>query len=220
MRCVILSDTHEKHSEVIVPEGDLLIHCGDFTNRGSDAVITNFLTWFSGHQHKYKCFIMGNHELGTDGGPNRPRKLEIVKSFTDKYENLFYLENSPITIEGINLYGSGYTPFYHNWAWNVMRGEAIAKCWARIPTNTNLLITHGPPRGILDLVDDYGEVRHEGCDDLLDKVWRLPELRLHCMGHLHNQSHQVEEINGITFVNAAIVDDRHRIIHQPVIIDI
>lgn len=221
-RLVIISDTHEKHREIKIPDGDILIHCGDFTNRGSDNAIRNFLNWFSEQPHTNKIFICGNHELGTDREPTRTQKLEIIKSFTDKDKNLHYLENSTITIDGFEIYGSPHTPLFHFWAWNVNRGADIAKCWKKIPDTTQILIQHGQPYGIFDLIDDeFDDARsHQGCKDLMDRIDNLPNLKLVAGGHLHLQGGNKTILNNKIFVNAAICDDYHQPTRNPVVVDL
>src|ERR1035437_9535698 len=154
MKACIISDTHEGHEKLAtLPNADLLIHCGDITKKGSPVALEKFLIWFSAQPHANKIFVMGNHELGWDYGPTRSAKLELVKEFTDKYSNLHYLENSEVTIDGLKIFASPITPYYFGWAWNVHRGEQIAKYWENIPSDTAILISHGPPYGILDLID-------------------------------------------------------------------
>lgn len=224
MRVIILSDTHLMHSQVKVPDGDLLIHCGDYTNKGSNSDTLDFLNWFSAHNHSYKVWINGNHELGHDKGPMRQSKIDLYKSFTDKNKNLFYLEHSSIMIDGFKIFGSPFTPFFYNWAYNVARGAEIASKWADIPDDTNILVTHGPVYGILDLVKDNfhnsGRDLHQGCEELLKRVNQLKQLKLHAGGHLHLQGGQTKVVNGITFVNAAICTEDYQPTNLPVVIDL
>jgi len=221
MKVVLISDTHEKHGQIKLPEGDLLIHCGDWTNKGSLDAMNSFLKWFSAQPFQYKIFIGGNHELGLDVGPTRVKKLDLINSFN----NLIYLENSSTIIDGIKIYGSPVTPFFYSWSWNVHRGEPIAQVWKNIPDDTNILITHGPPYAILDLVSlSPGEIRdvHQGCEELIKRVKQLKHLKLHCFGHLHLGGHgsQIHREGGTAFVNAAMVDDGHRVVNQPVVIEL
>ncbi len=220
-KIVILSDTHEQHHQVSVPDGDMLVHCGDFTNSGNLNKIEDFLRWFSKHPHKNKAFCAGNHERSLDPEHTlRNKALELIKEYTDKYKNLFYLENSGMIIEGLRMYASPNTPFFYNWAFNVQRGEEIAKYWRKIPKDVEFLITHGMPYSILDLVNnDYGRDKHQGCEDLLNRISELKNLKLFAGGHLH-MNQKLIIINNVTYVNAAIVDDQHNVIHQPVVIDL
>jgi Icc-related predicted phosphoesterase len=205
LKIVAISDTHQLHNKIKLPEGDVLVHCGDFTNKGTDGAIKEFLTWFSTQPHEYKVFIAGNHELGLDMGPNRAKKLDIIKEFTSKDPKMTYLENSEVTINGIKFYGSPITPWFFNWAWNVRRGAPIAAAWDLIPDDTQVLLTHGPAYGILDLVtESYGRDVHQGCQDLKKRIDNLSSLKLHVCGHLHLQGGHKTVVDGKIFVNAVI----------------
>lgn len=214
MKIVAISDTHQLHHQVNLPEGDVLVHCGDFTNKGSEKAIEDFLEWFSNQPHPYKVFIGGNHELGLDMGAFRNKKLKLVKSFTN--DNLFYLENSAVVIEGIKFYGSPYTPFFFNWAWNLRRGAPLAANWSLIPEDTQVLMTHGPPYGILDQTASGSQ----GCQDLFNRIENLGQLKLHLFGHLHLEGGNQTVRDGKIFANAAVCDDSYRPIHSPIVVEI
>lgn len=220
-KIVAISDTHQLHSQVVVPDGDILVHCGDFTNRGTEAAFESFLTWFVNHPHEYKVFIPGNHEEGLDKGPGRLKRLEMINKFVDENFNLTYLENSSAIVNGLKFYGSPVTPWFFDWAWNTHRGPAIASVWENIPDDVQVLITHGPAYGILDLVKDaQGRDTHQGCEDLLARINNLKDLKLHLSGHLHLQGGQQTIVNGRIHVNAAICDDAYHTVHAPVIVEI
>ena len=221
-RIVAISDTHQLHEQVTLPAGDILVHCGDFTNRGTEGALKSFLTWFSSQPHEYKVFIPGNHEVGLDRGPGRQKKLEIIKSFTDKDSKLVYLENSSAEVNGLKFYGSPVTPWFFDWAWNVHRGMAIASVWENIPDDTQVLLTHGPAYRILDLVDNTfgGLAAHQGCQDLLDRINNLKELKLHAFGHLHLEGGKQVTVEGKVFANAAICDDAYHTVHAPIVVEI
>lgn len=216
LKIVSISDTHENHHQLIIPKCDILIHSGDCTNKGSLIKLYDFCNWFAQQPARYKILIYGNHELGFSEGSKRQEALDTPKQF-----GITYLENSEIIVEGIKIYGSPITPFYFAWEWNVHRGPEIAEKWKLIPEDTNILITHGPPYGILDLVEDdmSGRDRHQGCEELKKRIDQLKNLKLCIYGHLHGNA-QFVELNGVKFVNAAIVDDRHRVIHEPVVIEL
>jgi Icc-related predicted phosphoesterase len=221
LKIVIISDTHERHSYVIVPDGDILIHCGDWTNRGDHAAIKKFLYWFWRHPHKQKVLISGNHELSLEGA-NRPNSLKLINDYVN--DNFHFLENSGATIEGLKFYGSPATPFFCNWAFNFQRGKDIAAEWKKIPDDVNVLITHGPSHGFLDLVEDIpsnkGRDLHQGCEDLSKRIQDLKELKLHCFGHLHTDGGKSVIENGIIRVNAAICTEQYQPINPPVVIDL
>ncbi len=220
-RLVIISDTHELHDQVILPDGDFLVHCGDFTNRGSIPAIGKFLTWFSNQSHQYKLFIAGNHSLSLDfNHPNRHYSFNIIKEYTNKYNNLFYLENSSIIIDNINIYGSPITPWFYDWAFNRQRGPDIAAEWKKIPLNTNILITHGPVHGILDEVRRGNIIEHVGCEDLKNRIKDLKALKAHCCGHLHYNGGQSITIDNVIYANASICTEEYEPTNKPIVIDL
>lgn len=216
MKICVISDTHEKHEQIKIPKCDILIHCGDCTNKGSLISLYKFCTWFEQQPAKYKVLVYGNHELGFSHGSKREEAIKTPKQF-----GITYLENSNTIIDGLYMYGSPVTPFYYGWEWNVHRGKEIAYFWNKIPNDIDILITHGPPYGILDLTaKSSNRDLHQGCEELIKKINTLDNLKLHAFGHLHQQQSQIIELNNTKFVNAAIVDDCHNVIHQPVIIDL
>jgi hypothetical protein len=222
MRLVIVSDTHEKHSKLSIPDGDILIHCGDWTNQGNTNKMKDFLSWFSSQPHNHKIFIAGNHELGLDAGPMRPIKQKIVNDFLAQNISLHYLENSSIDIDGYKIYGSPISPFFNNWAFGAHRGEQISQYWRDIPNEINILLTHGMPFGIFDEVpSSYFDLpnEHIGCEALRDRIDQLSNLILFAGGHIHNQN-GVANLDNRIFVNAAVVNERHEVIHDPIVIDI
>jgi Icc-related predicted phosphoesterase len=219
LRIVIISDTHTYHRKVVVPDGDVLIHCGDITNRGELSTIKDFSNWLRDLPHKNKTLIFGNHELNMENGPHRNVAINMI---TDA--GATYLENSGAEIEGLKFWGSPVTPRFFDWEWNVNRGKDIAAIWKKIPDDINILITHGPSYGVLDLVEDnlsnMGRDLHQGCEELAKRIKELKNLKLHCCGHLHTDGGKQVNINGVTYANAAICTEQYRPINNPVIIDL
>jgi Icc-related predicted phosphoesterase len=105
-------------------------------------------------------------------------------------------------------------PTFFDWAFNRDRGAAIDKHWQLIPKNTDILITHGPPFGVLDKT-----LRGEavGCEMLLKKVNKIKP-KLHVFGHIHEGYGMIDKKN-TTFVNASVLDIRYNLRNEPVIIE-
>ena len=143
MRLVVLSDTHGQHDKITdIPEGDLLIHAGDFMNSGTDLLeIISFNRWLAQQPFRHRVVCAGNHDKYFESDPGTARAL---------LTNAHYLENSEITIEGIRLWGSPYTPEFFYWAFMYPRGTAATRYWDSIPEHLDVLITLWPPLGILD----------------------------------------------------------------------
>ena len=132
------------------------------------------------------------------------------------YPNITYLNDSGVTIEGIKFWGSPVTPWFHNWAFNRV-GEEITKHWDLIPADTDVLITHGPPKGILDETV-HGRL-HVGCGHLLKKVLEIKP-KVHVFGHIH-EARGVHEEAGIKFINASCVDLRYELYYEnPIQLDV
>lgn len=163
--------------------------------------------WLREQPHRHKCIIAGNHDWAFQEDPEH-----AIAVLGDGKDGLTYLRDKEATLGVLRIYGSPWQPSFCDWAFNLKRGEALARVWDRIPSGLDVLVTHGPPRGILDRVDDG---RHEGCDDLLAAVLEKKP-RLHVFGHIH-EAHGIFKNEHTTFVNASIGYRRE---HRPVIIDL
>lgn len=200
IKIVLISDTHLKH-KITLPEADCIIHAGDVCSYGTIYEVEVFLKWFSQLPYKYKIFCAGNHCFPFQ------REKDRVSELLREYPEVIYLEESSIEIEGIKIWGSPWTPYFFNWAFNYQPEEAY-KYWSKIPLDTNILITHGPPYGILDDVGNtrYNKDSHVGCPELLLKLKELKDLRLHVFGHIHC-GRGILEVGKTTFCNASILND-------------
>ncbi len=220
MRIVIISDTHGLHDHVTVPDGDVIIHCGVFTKTDHRSQVESFTNWFSKLDFRHKIVIAGNHDLSFEN-THSERKWNVKKLLDN---GITYLCDSAITFDSLNFYGSPWQPEFCNWAFNLPRGKALKEKWDQIPSDTNVLITHGPPHGILDLVENnrYNQGRdlHQGCEELAERVTQLQNLKLHCFGHLHLNGGQNVEIYGKTFVNASVCDEAYNPVNKPVVVEI
>lgn len=212
MKIVIISDTHSKHRSLTIPEADVIICCGDITYRGELNIIEDFANWMKELPVKHRVVIFGNHETGMSNGYKRKIALDMLAK-----NNITYLEDSEVIIDGIKFYGSPVTPRFFDWEWNKNRGPEINQYWDLIPDNTNVLITHGPPKNILDEILNKDRV---GCEDLAKKILELKKLKLHCFGHLHLNGNTTVDVDGVKFVNAAICDDSYMPNRPPVIVEI
>ena len=143
MKIIAISDTHGLHSQLKLPPGDILIHAGDISVKGTERETVGIMNWFSQQDFKHKILIAGNHDFYFERMPFE----EINKMIP---AGIIYLNDSGIEIDGITFWGSPITPEFMNWAFNRKRGNEIAKHWKLIPKNTDVLITHGPPFGKLD----------------------------------------------------------------------
>lgn len=215
MKIVSLSDTHNCNEQIYVPDGDILIHSGDATIRGTQFEIEDFLGWFSSLPHKYKVFVAGNHDWLYETNNRFARVL--TANF-----NINYLQDSSIEIEGLKIYGSPWQPRFYDWAFNLNRGFELAEKWKLIPDDTDILITHGPPNGILDEVprgEDW--IENTGCEEMIKKVVELSKinLKLHIFGHIHCGYGQTEKY-GVKFINASNCDESYAPVNPPIVFEI
>lgn len=208
MKFVVIADSHGRHHHVRIPGGDVLIHAGDITYRGKKSEVEEFLKWFQKQPHKYKIFIAGNHDFFLE--KEKPGVIDKIIP-----DDIIYLNDSGICINDINIWGSPITPQFYNWAFNKPRGAAIARHWNLIPENTDLLITHGPPRGILDQVMNEQNV---GCRDLLEKVKGLG-IKVHVFGHIH-EAYGTTRSFGTRFINASVMNDQYELVNRPIVFEL
>jgi Icc-related predicted phosphoesterase len=216
MKIIFISDTHTLHGQMLneIPEGDVLVHCGDVSGRGTGREIQDFLAWFSSLPHKNKIFIAGNHDFGFQYRDHVLQKtLESLEE-----QNIHYLEDSGIEVDGVKFWGSPWTPPFYNWAF-MLNEDEIKEKWEIIPRDTNVLITHGPPKGILDLV--VYDQENVGCPSLMEEVLKLKDLKAHAFGHIHEEyGTKVLDENGPIFINASTCTLRYKPWNKPIVIEI
>ena len=210
-RIVCLSDTHNLNGQIVVPDGDILIHAGDATIRGTQFEVEEFLQWFSSLPHKHKIFVAGNHDWLYETN-NRFARL-LTAGFDVKY-----LQDSSAKIEGLKIYGSPYQPRFFDWAFNLNRGRELAEKWKLIPEDTDVLITHGPPFGILDEVPKKYWIENTGCEELIKRVEKVRP-KLHVFGHIHCGYGTAENF-GVKFINASNCDESYEPTNAPIVIDL
>ena len=203
MKIVCVSDTHGYYPQNI-PDGDIFIHAGDITKFGKENELYTLNRWLGALPHKHKIIIAGNHDICFER--MRAVSEKVVTAAT-------YLQNSSIVIDGIKFYGSPYQPRFFEWAFN-LDGPALEACWAEIPDDTDVLITHGPPKHVLDK-----NLQGENCGcELLH--WRVKQIKPnhHIFGHIH-QSHGEMYESGIHFVNASLLNDHYRPVFLPIVFE-
>ena len=215
MKIKILSDTHTFHLDEPQDKVDLLIHCGDATNYRAEFANEKewwyFWEWWTGYPAEYKVYVPGNHDGFLDSSPGRKFIKEVNKN--SSISGLFILVNTTVEIEGIKIFGSPYTPTFGNWSFMRAR-STIHKNWTHIEEGTDIVITHGPPKGVLDLAPTWGRsaggVELCGDNSLLKAIKKIKP-KYHFFGHIHDNTagdnNGIVIRNGITFINCSQVVD-------------
>lgn len=206
MRIVCLSDTHNQHDRLAVPDGDVLVHAGDATGHGTLTEWAAFASWLTALPHRHKVLIAGNHDFCCQ------REAALARA---RLCGVLYLQDELAEVEGLRIWGSPWQPWFYDWAFNLQRGPEIAAKWALIPDAVDVLITHGPPAGILDRTTKGEDV---GCMDLLRELQRVRP-KLHVFGHIH-EAYGTLDRDGCRFVNASSCDVRYRPIQAPIVVDL
>ncbi|HLX52958.1 MAG TPA: metallophosphatase domain-containing protein [Aquella sp.] len=205
MKIVCISDTHCQHSDIVLPEGDMLIHAGDLTLRGTVEQLNDFFKWFGSLPFKYKIVVAGNHDFGME---DKIPGIAIPKG-------VIYLENSSVEVAGLKIWGSPISTPFGNWAfmWDLPRRTAL---YQTIPDDTDIVINHGPAYGILDLTARDGT--NVGCSALAERVKEIKP-KLCVVGHIH-EAYGTKIIGETTYVNASILNRQYRIANAPIVIEI
>lgn len=216
MKFISISDTHTRHNQIPLEwlePADCIIHAGDISSMGHLTEIKNFCHWFSKlDQYEHKIFIAGNHDWGFQEKPND------VALILKEYPNITYLQDSSVEIEGIKIYGSPWQPEFFQWAFNLQRGAEIQEKWDLIPSDTDILITHGPAYGRGDFVPG-SRGGHVGCEDLLDTIVTKVNPKVHIAGHIH--CGYGESLVGNThFINAATLNEQYMVTNKPIIFEL
>ena len=216
-RITFISDTHTKHDKLngFLDGGDMLIHAGDLTGRGYITEIENFMKWYDKiNNYDTKIFIAGNHDFGFQH--DNQKLLGLLTG----YKTIDYLEDELMMVgedyeNMIKIWGTPWQPEFHNWAFNLPRGEKLKEKWGMIPMNTDILITHGPPLGKLDYVRYPNE--NVGCEELMKRVEEVKP-KIHVFGHIHEGYGYVFDGN-THYINAAVLNGRYEFRNKPVTVD-
>lgn len=194
MRLVLISDTHGLHSKLDLPEGDVLVHAGDLTARGKLSELAQASSWLNAQIGKFHHVVAigGNHDFCLEHFMTEKREDLLGNIFGD----VIYSRDRSVMIDGVKFYGTPWCPQFNDWAFNLARGPEIKAKWDMIPADTDVLVTHTPPFGVLD---HYWQYRL-GDEDLMERV-KFIKPDVHVFGHVHNAYGSCDR-DGTQFVNA------------------
>jgi len=208
MKIVVISDTHGQECNIKIPKCDIFMHCGDsYINSLLRLNIVN--EWLGTIEADHRIIIAGNHDT----------ELELIgQAWCEHlFTNAMYLQDKEVTIEGLKIYGSPWTPLFMSWAFMKPRGSyELRKLWKQIPENLDILITHGMPYKILD----HSNYQHEdvGCKILRNAIFRKRP-KIYVGGHIH-EAHGHLEKDGINFYNCSVLNEHYKLVNKPVILEI
>jgi Icc-related predicted phosphoesterase len=205
MKIWAISDTHGNHEQLKIPEVDCLIYGGDSTNYknliDNQVEFYDFKNWLFGLPIKHKILIAGNH----DAWATKKYNIDDLK-----HNNVIYLDHAYINIEGLNVFGSPYTPVFGDWYFMVNTNK-IGRYWEALEPDIDILVTHGPPKGILDLSHNKKHILEYCGDSALRKAVFKVKPKYHIFGHIHDSedcyNQGVRIINDTEFMNVSCVTD-------------
>jgi len=210
MKIACSADWHRQHSFFDAPKADILVVAGDYDILGNEEQVfyhcQELEMQFEKLKKKYKkiFFIAGNHDFGLE-----------KYNYTGLFKSATYLNDSGATYKKVNFWGSPISPNFNGWAFGKERGDELMAHWKTVPDNTNVLITHGPPYGVLDRLArsqiDVGDY------DLLERIKQLKKLKLHVFGHIH-EGYGTEDKLGFNCVNASFLNENYICGHNPTIV--
>lgn len=233
MRIVLLSDTHCAHRQLKVPQGDMIIHAGDFTHTGKEEEVESFFKWFVALPHRHKIVVPGNHEITMCNKikrnlvrmdrarynyglkPTIKRSLDkidrarrVVEDYSDR--GVHFLIDRAVVVDGIKIYGSPWCVGNYNimGTWGFWTDNP-KEHWVDIPPDTDILVTHTPPSGILD--DGLG------CKALLNRV-KVVKPYLHVFGHIHSKGGEQFFTDKTHFINAAVMNDKYNVVNPSCVV--
>lgn len=225
MKLWLISDTHTLHKNLIVPKDiDTVCFIGDATNTKSrvnnTAEFIDFIDWFVELKIDNKIFVPGNHDTSFEGG--------YINMKIEGRHDIITLINASVIVGGIKFYGSPYSrALSEGWAYS-LSDRGLHEKWKTIDKDTDILLTHMPPYGILDKVDSmYSLIAVEsvGNKHLRNKVFTIAP-KIHAFGHIHDArnilnggSYKSPRI-GTIFMNTSCVTNNHKLIHNGITIDV
>mmetsp|Transcript_14952 Transcript_14952/g.33603 ORF Transcript_14952/g.33603 Transcript_14952/m.33603 type:complete len:259 (+) Transcript_14952:70-846(+) len=217
-RFVCFSDTHGREGRVEerhrIP-ADILLHGGDFTDAGETAQVTAFAQWLAEYPATHKVVIAGNHDITFDRFHHKKLSSEEARSALLDSNSCHYLEDETVELMGYRIYGSPWQPEFCDWAFNVQGQQQLEETWSKIPRDAEIVITHGPPRGIGDLC--FNGIR-AGCEELRLAI-QARHTPIHLCGHIHEGYGTVLEGDTL-FVNASTCTLKYEPTNPPIVMDV
>jgi Icc-related predicted phosphoesterase len=232
MKIMAISDLHGTLPTLNVPKGDVLCIAGDICpvwnhklEYQQEWIAKNFVPWcnalIESETVKNVVFCAGNHDWHFEELYTMGNEKDFRKMLPD---NIHYLRDSSVIIDGVNFYGTPWTPEFCNWAFMKYEGE-LDKIFEKIPEGTDVLVSHGPPYGYNDCVE-YRQNQHLGSKALIKHINRVKPKAVF-VGHIHTGSHDATNLllegnfdSRTSIVNVSIMDEQYHVASKPYIMDL
>jgi len=224
VRFVCISDTHGQHEALTgkLPQGDVLLHAGDFSMCGDLQEVKAFGSWLAAQPFDLKVVIPGNHDLTFDGSyeahedPRIAEKSRATLAATGGPQ-VVHLEDDEVMYRGLRVYGSAWQPAFGSWAFNLPRGHQLAERWRAVPEGIDILLVHGPPLGRGDRC--YPGEGRVGCADLLAEIQGRIKPAFCVSGHVHEDPSA--SFDGVTrYINATSSNEDYSCENGPWVFDL
>lgn len=207
-----ISDVHGKENLLSIPKCDVLLCAGDF-HLSTEWDLDRLNFWFGTLKENVKniIFCAGNHDFAL-------QKLE-KKHIDALFTNAIYLQDSSVTIDNIKFYGTPWSPIFMSWAF-METHDFLKKNREKIPLDTDVLISHCPPYGIMDHVNMANGTRgqSQGCASLRNRV-KIVKPKIHVFGHIHEGYGKYTDYS-TDYVNASIMDEYYNPVNSPILVEI
>lgn len=206
MKICAIADLHGKFWKIKIPVTDVLVVAGDLDAYQYQSELEDFNKWLSKVPCKYKIVIAGNHDGFIDRTP--------ICGVREILNNGIYLENSGCEIKGVKFWGAPYTNVFGKWFF-MLPEPMLTEEWNKIPIDTDILITHGPPDGILDFTQIGQE--NVGSVSLRERIKKIKP-KLHIFGHIH-EGYGTKVKDGTTYINCSVMDLNYSLENKPIVIN-
>lgn len=205
-RFVLISDTHTMHNQLVMPEGDVLLHAGDISYQGKPHELASFNAWLETQKYEQIIMVPGNHDLLFE------KDFNLAKSLVPE---ALVLDQQSEWLDQYHIYGEPRQIEFFNWAYNVRAADMQTRCWDKVPPDVDILLTHGPPYGIGDLTRS-GD--HVGCRAL--KAWiEAHQPSLVVCGHIH-EGYGKYQLGNTLIVNASSCTANYKPTNPPIVVDL
>lgn len=214
LKLIHISDTHLLPFPKDMEAGDILVHSGDCLNYGEFTELPAFRKQLEDIKDNYKLIVLtpGNHDWTFFHNP-----VGSTLFLKETVPNLEVLIDSTIEWNSQKIHGNSWQPYFCNWAFNIQNPETLAQKYEAIPEDVDILVTHCPPKGILDRT--IWDQRRVGSPELACRLQKLKQLKAHMFGHIHC-ARGMEFINDIYYSNGAICNEQYFPIHNANVIEL